>query len=74
MAEGILPHLTDDNLKYSAVQFYTELAPSRPADLQQYDDKFISAMNKTENLSPLVSSLLVKLATDEVRSAGWYKK
>lgn len=59
--------LLDDECQRSLVTtFFDALGDSRPADVQQYDDKFIANMNVNSALSAQISTLLVKLATDEV--------
>lgn len=59
--------LEHENLQYMAIMFLDNLAGPRPQLVQPHEDTLIAKMNQNNNTSTQSASILVKLATDEVR-------
>ena len=58
--------LDDEQQKYMAMMFFSNLADVRPANVQPYDSKLIEMMHAESNISLQSAGVLVKIATNEV--------
>lgn len=64
---AVADKLIDEAMVYLAGLFLDQLADSRLDDVSTHDDQIIDAMKRFDNLCATASSLLVKMAVDEVR-------